>query len=355
MRVDAFDFELPEDLIALEPARPRDSARLLHVDGMRCGDHVFRDLANFFAPGDILVVNDTKVLPAQLVGKRPARDVRSSDINVDVTLLKQTSISDTSLCWSAFIRPAKRVQVGDRLIFADGFEAQVIQRDGPQAVLEFALQAHDFFAHLTKTGMPPLPPYIARKRGIHDVDKDDYQTRFARHDGSVAAPTAGLHFTRPLLDQLEKTGVKLANVTLHVGAGTFLPVSVDDTSDHVMHSEWGSLDGECADLLANAKAQGNRITAVGTTSLRLLESAARKSGSIAPFEGETDIFITPGYEFKVADRLITNFHLPRSTLFMLVCAFAGYEPMKRAYAHAIDQAYRFYSYGDGSLLELAKS
>lgn len=352
MRVDDFDFELPENLIALEPARPRDSARLLHVQGDHYADKIITDIADVLNPGDLLVVNDTKVLPAQLQGLRKSRTEDGKDITIDVTLHKDISENDAApQHWKAFMRPAKRVQKGDQLLFADEFIADVLARDGAEAHLSFPYASNAFLQRLRGAGAPPLPPYIARKRGVRDEDKTDYQTRYANEEGSVAAPTAGLHFTENLMDALNTKGVGFETITLHVGAGTFLPVSVDDTDDHIMHSEWGEITPEQAARINKTRANGGRIIAVGTTSLRLLESAADVDGSVRPFCQETGIFITPGYDFKIVDVLMTNFHLPRSTLFMLVCAFAGYDAMKGAYAHAVEAGYRFYSYGDACLLE----
>ncbi len=357
MRVDNFDFHLPESAIALEPARPRDSARLLHVKKDQYTDNNVVDLMTLLRPGDLLVVNDTKVLPVQLTGMRPAREINNDDsgrhnVSVDVTLHKNMSVDDaTRQIWKAFVRPAKRIRQGDQLIFGSGLKAEVISREGAEATLKFFMNYHKFREGLLKVGAPPLPPYIARKRSLTEHDIDDYQTHFAVEEGSVAAPTAGLHFTNELLENLNAKGVGLETITLHVGAGTFLPVSVDDTKDHQMHSEWGEITLDQAARINKIKKNGGRIVAVGTTSLRLLESATDESGIVQPFCGDTDIFITPGYGFRAVDVLMTNFHLPKSTLFMLVCAFAGTDTMKASYAHAIEMGYRFYSYGDACLLE----
>ncbi len=351
MRVDQFDFDLPQDRIALEPVRPRDSARLLHILGERKVDLTVRELPTLLRAGDMLVVNDTKVIPAQLFGARAARG-EGDDVPVDVTLHKrETDTSPGVTRWRAFVRPAKRLRTGDEIVFSDQFAAIVESRNGAECVLRFDLDADAFDVRLGEAGAMPLPPYIARNRPATTQDLLDYQTTYARESGSVAAPTAGLHFTPELLETLKGEGVLMETITLHVGAGTFLPVSVDETSDHKMHAEWGEITEAQADAINEARADGGRIIAVGTTSLRLLESAADENGLVKPFRDETDIFITPGYAFRAVDLLITNFHLPRSTLFMLVCAFSGAETMKSAYTYAIAQAYRFYSYGDACLLE----
>jgi len=354
MRVDEFDFDLPESRIALKPASPRDAARLFHVDGDKFTDRRVADLPLLLRRGDILVLNDTKVIPAQLEGTRRGRG-EGSDIVIDVTLFRRL-LGDPGLGarWRSFVRPARRLKEGDTLAFGENFSAQVEARDGAEAILRFNVAGAEFDQRLAAFGAPPLPPYIARKRALTAEDINSYQTVFASEEGSVAAPTAGLHFTPALFERLKGAGVETETITLHVGAGTFLPVTADDTKDHVMHAEWGEITPEQADRINAAKARGGRIIAVGTTSLRLLESAADDAGVIQPFAGETAIFITPGYRFKAIDALMTNFHLPRSTLFMLVCAFAGTERMRRAYAEAIDRNYRFYSYGDACLLEKGK-
>lgn len=351
MRVDLFDFELPPERIALEPARPRDAARMLHVaDGVH--DRSVRDLPEILRPGDMLVLNDTKVIPAQLTGVRPARATGGGgDVRVDVTLHKRLEDRAAGAAWRAFLRPAKRLREGDVISFDGKLSAKVLERDAAEATLLFDHSGGAFDAALAIAGEPPLPPYIARQREAREEDAEDYQTIYARSEGSVAAPTAGLHFTDELFDALDKRGVLLETITLHVGAGTFLPVAVDDTSDHIMHSEWGEITEQQSAQINAARAAGGRIIAVGTTSLRLLESATDQSGEIKAFCAETDIFITPGHKFKATDALLTNFHLPRSTLFMLVCAFAGTKPMKDAYAHAIESGYRFYSFGDACFLE----
>lgn len=355
MKVAEFDFDLPEDRIALEPARPRDSARLLHVAASGLADRIVRDLPQLLLPGDLLVLNDTKVIPAQLEGVRPARPAGGGDaVTVDVTLLKRLPPeAPAGARWSAFVRPAKRLRPGDVLDFGGGFTAEVETRDAAEAILRFNVAGASFDAMLARHGKPPLPPYIARRRGYAASDVADYQTVYAEHAGSVAAPTAGLHFTDTLFSALDAHGIGWMAVTLHVGAGTFLPVVADNTADHKMHAEWGEITTVQADAINAARARGGRIVAVGTTSLRLLESAAREDGVVEPFCNETSIFITPGYRFRTVDFLMTNFHLPRSTLFMLVSAFSGLERMRAAYAHAIAAGYRFYSYGDACLLERA--
>ncbi len=360
MRVDQFDFDLPQDLIALRPAIPREAARLLHVPvaGPFC-DHNIADLPNLLGPGDLLVFNDTKVIPARLFGVRAARSAQANaGASVELTLHKQ----DGPAVWQAFVKGAKKLSVGDTVAFGDNLSATVASKGGDGLVtFEFDRSGDALIAAIEAVGEMPLPPYIASKRQVDEQDRTDYQTRFANEEGSVAAPTAGLHFTDDLLAALSSRGVNSTRVTLHVGAGTFLPVKADNTEDHVMHSEWGSVSAEAAKQINDTKARGGRVIPVGTTSLRLLESAARNWGrddpgpgaSIAAWQGDTDIFMTPGFEFRVADRLMTNFHLPRSTLFMLVGAFAGLDRMKAAYAHAIAAQYRFYSYGDACLLDLA--
>jgi len=351
MRVDLFDFELPPERIALSPASPRDAARLLHVRAGGVTDRMVRDLPSLLRPGDLLIANDTKVIPAQLFGERPGREGGEA-VAIEATLHKRIrQDAGNEVRWKAFVRPAKRLRAGDEIRFGDDFSAFVCVRDGAEAELAFPLDPSAFDAQLARHGAMPLPPYIARKRPADDADRANYQTMFAEEAGSVAAPTAGLHFTPALISALADRGVAQMTITLHVGAGTFLPVTADDTTDHKMHAEWGKITAEQAAAINDTKAKGGRIIAVGTTSLRLLESAADETGEIRAFCDETDIFITPGYQFRTVDILLTNFHLPRSTLFMLVCAFAGTETMKAAYAHAIDNEYRFYSYGDACLLE----
>jgi S-adenosylmethionine:tRNA ribosyltransferase-isomerase len=349
MLVSDFDFDLPQDLIALHPAEPRDGARLLLVDPANgLEDRKVTDLLEILRPGDVLVVNDTKVLPAELSGTRIRGENRAS---VSFNLHKRVD----ARTWRAFARPAKRLALDDRLELGnsglDPLLATVSGKgDAGDVTLQFDLGGAELDEAIKSHGAMPLPPYIGAKRGVEERDKTDYQTVYAAHDGAVAAPTAGLHFTETLLQKLADRGISMERVTLHVGAGTFLPMKVDDTDDHVMHSEWGVIDAETVDRILAARAAGGRTVAVGTTSLRLLESAARATGALKPFCGDTDIFITPGYRFNVVDLLMTNFHLPKSTLFMLVSAFSGLETMRAAYAHAIANRYRFYSYGDSSLL-----
>jgi S-adenosylmethionine:tRNA ribosyltransferase-isomerase len=339
MRVDLFDFELPSDRIALRPARPRDAARLLLVEGTVLSDRGVLDLPEILRPGDVLVFNDTRVIPAQLEGRR-------GEASVGATLHKREDLRS----WWAFVRNAKRVRDGDVIEFGNGVKASAVERDEEGAVLLHFHGDEPVELLLERAGEMPLPPYIANKRGTDEADREDYQTMFARESGAVAAPTAALHFTDRLIAALDQRGIGRETLTLHVGAGTFLPVKADDTAGHRMHSEWGRIDQPTADRLNAARDTGGRLIAVGTTSLRLIESAASDDGRIQPFEGDTAIFITPGYRFRGVDGLMTNFHLPRSTLFMLVSALMGLEMMKKAYAHAIARDYRFYSYGDGSLL-----
>ena len=339
MRVDLFDFDLPPDRIALRPARPRDAARMLLVEGSALSDQQVLDLPGILRPGDVLVFNDTKVIPAQLEGRR-------GEARVGATLHKREGLRE----WWAFVRNAKRVRDGDVIEFGHGVKASGVERDREGAILLHFHGDEPVELLLERAGQMPLPPYIAGKRPTDAADRDDYQTMFAEVAGAVAAPTAALHFTDRLIAGLDERGVKRETLTLHVGAGTFLPVKAEDTSSHRMHSEWGRIDLATAGRLIAAKAAGGRLIAVGTTSLRLIESAAGDDGTIKPFEGDTAIFITPGYRFKAVDGLMTNFHLPRSTLFMLVSALMGLDVMKSAYAHAIEQGYRFYSYGDSSLL-----
>jgi len=354
MRVDLFDFDLPEELIALRPARPRDSARLLHVPaGGAFEDLTVRDAPKLFRPGDLLVFNDTRVIPARLNGVR-VRD--ESSVAVEATLLKRLSPSS----WTALAKPGKRLREGDRIRFGalddracllGALDAAVAAKgeDG-EITLAFELAGPDLDAAIAASGAMPLPPYIAAKRAPDEEDHQDYQTIYADKEGAVAAPTAGLHFTSALFAALDEAGVDRAHVTLHVGAGTFLPVKVEDTAAHIMHSEWREISANTAGAINRAKAEGRRVIAIGTTALRSLESAANEDGSVRAEAGGTDIFITPGYRFRVVDGLWTNFHLPKSTLFMLVSAFSGLDRMKAVYAHAVAERYRFYSYGDASLL-----
>ena len=355
MRVDLFDFELPESSIALRPTEPRDAARMLVVrPEADFADMTIGDLPDLLRSGDVLVLNDTKVIPSRLHGVR-VRDENAA--RVEIMLHKR----DSADRWRAFARPAKKLAVGDRIRFGDPAEstacelvrldAEVIDKgEGGEVALRFSFSGPFLDEAIARLGELPLPPYIAGKRHADEKDAVDYQTVYAQDEGAVAAPTAGLHFTAALFDKLHRRGIACHFVTLHVGAGTFLPVKADDTSEHRMHAEWGSVSAETATALNDAKARGGRIVAVGTTSLRLLESAASDDGTVTAFSGDTAIFITPGYRFKAVDILMTNFHLPRSTLFMLVSAFAGLDRMRASYRHAIASGYRFYSYGDSSLL-----
>ncbi len=356
MRVDLFDFELPEDRIALRPIVPRDAARLLVVDASTNAfeDRAIHELPDLLRPQDALVVNDTRVIPARLEGVRVRGDAVAK---IEVTLHQR----ENDNTWRAFARPAKRLEIGERIRFGESSEsmacllaaldATVLAKDeGGEITLAFDLTGPALDEQIAQLGQMPLPPYIASRRATDAQDEHDYQTIFADKSGAVAAPTAGLHFTPELLAAIEARRIKLHRVTLHVGAGTFLPVKAEDTRDHRMHAEWGTISPETADALNAGRQAGGRLVSVGTTALRLLESAADERGLIRPFSGETSIFIEPGYTFRAVDALITNFHLPRSTLFMLVSAFAGLDLMKRAYAHAVEQKYRFYSYGDACLL-----
>jgi S-adenosylmethionine:tRNA ribosyltransferase-isomerase len=339
MDVALFDFELPQDRIALRPARPRDSARLLLVEGDEISDRAVLDLPSVLRRGDVLVFNDTRVIPAQLEGKR-------GDASIGATLHKRDGLRG----WWAFVRNARRVKPGDRIDFEAGVAASAVEKADDGSVLLHFHGDEPVDVLLERAGRMPLPPYIAGKRPADEADRSDYQTMFAREEGAVAAPTAALHFTDGLVVALDEAGIARETLTLHVGAGTFLPVKVEDTAEHRMHAEWGQIDAATTERLNAARAAGGRLIAVGTTSLRLLESAAADNGTIHPFQGDTAIFITPGYRFKAVDGLVTNFHLPKSTLFMLVSALMGLDVMKAAYAHAIENAYRFYSYGDASLL-----
>lgn len=357
MRVDEFDFDLPEERIALRPASPRDSARLLVVSpGTAPADHGIRDLPGLLRAGDAIVFNDTRVIPAQLEGIRE-RDGSIAAIGVTLHQRKEQD------AWRAFARGAKKLRMGDRLRFGgvgnacmDGTLDATVQEKGREGeiTLKFDLSGPALDDAVQAVGHMPLPPYIALRRAEDERDRSDYQTIFAREEGAVAAPTAGLHFTPGLMQHLESAGVTSHFVTLHVGAGTFLPVKTSTTGEHRMHAEFGTVSEETAGKLNEIRKAGGRIVCVGTTSLRLLESAASESGAIVPWKGPTDIFITPGFRFRIADLLITNFHLPRSTLFMLASAFSGLDTMRLAYAHAIEQGYRFYSYGDACLLYPAK-
>jgi S-adenosylmethionine:tRNA ribosyltransferase-isomerase len=339
MRVADFDFDLPSDRIALRPARPRDSARLVVVHDNEISDQQMLELPQLLEPGDVLVFNDTKVIPVQLEGKR-------DEARIGATLHKREGPRE----WQAFLRNAKRARAGHTIDFAEGVSATVVEKSEDGSALLRFHGDEPVGLLIERAGRMPLPPYIASRREADEADRSDYQTMFAREEGAVAAPTAALHFTPRLIETLDARGIAHETLTLHVGAGTFLPVKVEDTTAHKMHAEWGRIDPATAERLNSARACGGRLIAVGTTSLRLLESAADEDGTLRPFEGDTAIFITPGYSFRAIDGLITNFHLPRSTLFMLVSALMGLDVIKSAYAHAIDSGYRFYSYGDASLL-----
>lgn len=340
MKVDQFDFELPKELIAIRPAPSRDGARFLVVKGDTLEDKTVTDLAGFINPGDLMVFNDTRVIPARLSGKR-------RDAKIELTLHMNMSGG----VWKAFAKPAKKLKPTDVIIFLGGLEACVLEKgDSGEVTIQFNYSGSKLREALNEAGVMPLPPYIASQRPIDAQDERDYQTIYSKNDGAVAAPTAGLHFTESLLGSLADKGVNSAYVTLHVGAGTFLPVKVDDTNDHKMHEEYGEISADIAKMINETHARGNKVVAVGTTSLRLLEAATDEQGITHEFRAATDIFITPGYKFRCVDMLMTNFHLPKSTLFMLVSAFAGFENMKAAYEHAIKNEYRFYSYGDSSLL-----
>ncbi|MFU0505599.1 tRNA preQ1(34) S-adenosylmethionine ribosyltransferase-isomerase QueA [Pseudaminobacter sp. NGMCC 1.201702] len=353
MRVDLFDFDLPEERIALRPAEPRDAARLMVVKpGKAVEDRQVCDLPSLLSPGDVVVFNDTRVIPAQLKGTRRRGEAAAE---VEATLHMRAGPDR----WLAFMRPGKRIAAGDRIhfghegnsCFLGTLEATVVEKgEGGEVLLAFDVSGPFLDEAIRAVGHVPLPPYIASKRPDDARDRADYQTIFAREDGAVAAPTAGLHFTPQLLAALDARGIERHFVTLHVGAGTFLPVKADDTDEHKMHAEIGYVSEATASAINTARAEGRRVVSIGTTSLRLLESAAGEDGQLKAWSGPTDIFITPGYRFKIVDILMTNFHLPRSTLFMLVSAFSGLETMRDAYAHAIETGYRFYSYGDGSLL-----
>lgn len=355
MKIDLFDFELDRELIAKQPISPRDHSRLLDLsEDDTIKDRNFYDIVKILRPGDVMVFNDTKVIPARLYGKR-------GEASVEVTLYHP----DDGISWHAFIKNAKRLHIGDTIRFYtteicaedSDFSAQVINKNEEDGVLiKFSCDADSLGSFLEKYGSMPLPPYIKREKPSSGLwnpynDKEDYQTVYAKNEGAVAAPTAGLHFTDSLLNEIDSLGVKRVFLTLHVGAGTFLPVKTDDTENHKMHAEYGIISEQTAHIINQAKKEGRRIIAVGTTSVRLLESAADNQGILHPFCGETNIFITPGYKFKIIDMIVTNFHLPKSTLFMLICAIAGTERMKQAYQYAMQEKYRFYSYGDSSILK----
>lgn len=346
MKLSAFDFDLPEDLIAVRPARPRTSAKLLVAQGDSLADRHVRDLCDVLRPGDHLVLNDTKVIPARLFGHRhrPSRD-GAGVAAIEATLLEPQANGT----WAALIKPLRKLRDGEEIVFSPDLSATLSHRDDTMAYLAFNLTGDDFDAALNAAGAMPLPPYIAAKRAADEQDKTDYQTIWADKTGAVAAPTASLHFEQWLLDDLAAMGVKFSYVTLHVGAGTFLPVKVDDVSEHKMHAEWGQISADTARAIMETKAAGGRVIPVGTTALRLIESAG-VSGTLMQWEGETDIFITPGFTFQIADGLMTNFHLPKSTLMMLVSALMGTERIMAIYDHAIANDYRFFSYGDSSIL-----
>ena len=339
MRVDDFDFELPDRLIASRPASPRDGARLLTV-AERFEDRAFRDLPGLLRAGDVMVFNDTRVIPARLQGRR-------GQVRVEVTLGRQIQ----SRAWLALVRPGRRLKPGDEIAFGGTLRATVTaKRPGGEVGLRFNRSGEALRAAIRRHGEVPLPPYVRKLRAVEASDAADYQSVFAARDGAVAAPTASLHFTEALIGRLRGAGIGTEFVTLHVGPGTFLPVRVDDTDDHAMHPEWGEIGVDTARAIERARAAGGRVVAVGSTSLRLLETVAAANGRIVPFAGETSLFVTPGYVFRVVDVLLTNFHLPRSTLFILVCAFAGMARMREAYGHAMRSGFRFYSYGDACLL-----
>ena len=346
MKLSDFDFELPERLIATRPAVPRTSAKMLVAQGDHITDTTVANMSDWLRPGDRLVLNDTRVIPARLSGLR-RRDSAQGPVQarIEVTLLEPRGDAD----WTALIKPLKKLKIDETVVFSGDLSARLVGVEDGQGRLRFNCSGDDFDAALNDAGAMPLPPYIAGKRPADAQDLTDYQTVFAKNAGAVAAPTASLHFDQPLLDQLAAMGVCFSHVTLHVGAGTFLPVKVDDIADHKMHSEWGQVSAQAAAEITATKAAGGRVIPVGTTALRLVETAAR-SGNIQPWEGDTDIFITPGFEFNVTDALMTNFHLPKSTLMMLVSALMGQKTIQKIYNHAIESNYRFFSYGDASLL-----
>ncbi|KNG93137.1 tRNA preQ1(34) S-adenosylmethionine ribosyltransferase-isomerase QueA [Pseudaestuariivita atlantica] len=343
MKLSDFDFDLPEGRIALRPARPRSSARLLVAGRDSIADRIVSDLPQVLRPGDLLVLNDTRVIPARLSGERVRGEARA---RIEATLLEPQGDG----AWTALLKPLRKVKDGEEIVFSPRLSARVTGRADGQATLDFTVADGTFDAALKEAGAMPLPPYIEALRPADAADRDDYQTVWAAEDGAVAAPTASLHFDAPLLKALEARGVGFAHVTLHVGAGTFLPVKVDDVRDHKMHAEWGRVPQAAAEAIARTRAEGGRVIPVGTTALRLIETAARETGEVAAWEGWTDIFITPGFSFRAADALMTNFHLPKSTLMMLVSALMGPERIREIYAHAIAREYRFFSYGDASIL-----
>ncbi|UWR21020.1 tRNA preQ1(34) S-adenosylmethionine ribosyltransferase-isomerase QueA [Sulfitobacter sp. S190] len=346
MKLSDFDFDLPENLIAVRPAEPRSAARLLVADGDGLHDSIVHELTDWLRPGDRLVLNDTRVIPARLAGLRHRDSAQGAvSARIEATLLEPQADGT----WAALIKPLKKIRIGEEIIFSECLSAALEAVEYGQARLRFNLSGDDFDTALNDAGAMPLPPYIAAKRPADAKDLEDYQTVWAKNKGAVAAPTASLHFDQPLLDALADRGVSFSYVTLHVGAGTFLPVKVDDISDHKMHSEWGRVSQTAADEITATRAAGGRVIPVGTTALRLIETAAR-DGAITAWEGDTDIFITPGFRFNVTDALMTNFHLPKSTLMMLVAALVGHDRLRAIYDHAVAQEYRFFSYGDASLL-----
>jgi len=347
MKLSDFDFELPEALIATRPAQPRTAARLLVAVGDELRDLSVSDLPDILRSGDRLVLNDTKVIPARLFGQRHRDSAQGAvSAKIEVTLLEPRPNAD----WLALVKPLKKLKVGEDVVFSDDLSARLVEKVDGTAVLHFNLTGDDFDSALAQAGMMPLPPYIAAKRAADERDKHDYQTVFARHKGAVAAPTASLHFDDGLLAQIAAKGVDFSHVTLHVGAGTFLPVKVDDVSQHKMHAEWGEVSAQAAAEVNATHTAGGRVIPVGTTALRLIESAAGTDGQLQPWRGTTDIFIRPGYTFRVADALMTNFHLPKSTLMMLVSAMMGQKVVRDIYTYAIKHGYRFFSYGDASIL-----
>ena len=348
MLLSDFDFELPEELIAIRPASPRSSSRLLMASGDKIDDRLVSDLPKFLKPGDRLVLNDTKVLPVRMSGvrNRSFDGNKIASANIEVTLLTKKK----QRTWGAMIKPLRRIKLGEKIIFDKSFHAKLIDKTDGQAVLQFNIEGTEFMKRLENLGIMPLPPYIASKRPADERDNVDYQSVFARNSGSAAAPTASLHFDHDLLAEIDKIGVETSFVTLHVGAGTFMPVKDEDIKNHKMHSEFGHISQEVADEIKKTQKNGGRIIPVGTTALRLLETAAQSDGTLSEWYGETDIFIYPGYKFKVADGLMTNFHLPKSTLIMLVSALMGKETIETIYNHAIKHRYKFFSYGDSSLL-----
>lgn len=347
MKLSDFDFDLPENLIATRPVRPRPAARMLLAQGDRLSDRHVQDLPTILRAGDLLVINTTRVIPARLTGQRP-RDSAQGPVSAKIEVTLTEPRPDGT--WRALAKPLRKLAAGDNVVFSPSLQAHVVEKTVEDVVLRFNLEGDDFDVALDMAGQMPLPPYIAGRRAADAQDRDDYQTVFARDKGAVAAPTASLHFDAALMASLRSVGVNFAEVTLHVGAGTFLPVKTDDIRDHKMHAEWGQITAPAAQAIIDTKAAGGRVIPVGTTALRLIETAATAPGQIAPWSGKTDIFITPGFQFRIADGLMTNFHLPKSTLMMLVSALMGADRIRAIYAHAIANQYRFFSYGDSSLL-----